>query len=1037
MKAPRVHLAIFKSRIGKRIFWMFVCCSFIPIITLSCLSYIQVKRQLNDQAAARLRQMTKAIGMSIYERLEFLDNEMRLMTHTLPTQGQPTSVEIALSQTEYKTQRFQGLLFVAQDGHKTPLLGQIKALPVFTAEQNTKLNTGKSIITINPQDKAPARILFSIKTTIGNKTPGVLIGEVNVAYLWGIGQQYNLPPMTELTIFDHSGRVLISSVSPSDDLIRKSASPLRNASSHHFTWQNDDQVYLACYWDLFLKSRFASEKWAIVLSQTRADALAVIQNFKFDFPLSLLVGFWVILLVSIRYIRKSLVPLEKLQQGTRRIQNGDFSQAVTVDSNDEFEDLAASFNLMTQRLARTFGELSVMAEMGHFVTTRPEVSDLVLTELRIMADKLDFDWGLLMIEGELLHGDDVIVGFGLPNDKQETQRDVAVLADRPQMKQLMTHAASRRTLIFSQDTAELASILPQPCMDFLAQIACKSLICVPIIFEKKHMGVLAVGKKSLLHPLTENDKDLVASIAAQTAVAINNIISFHQLEESEDRFRQSFDHAATGIALVSLDHQIRASNRYLQQLLGYTEKELAGILLDDINTPEDRFIGREEMTRMIEGELTFSQFEKRYRHKDGHAIWARVNGSLLRDKKGKPLHFIFHIQDLTAEKTAENDKRQLENQLRQAQKMEAIGTLAGGIAHDFNNILSAVGGYTELALLKLPEDSDIHDNLSNVKKAADRATDLVRQILAFSRQAEHEKVPLQISSVVKEALQLLRASLPAMIDINKTIDNAPLFIMADPTQIHQIVMNLCTNAMHAMQDDGGTLNVSLNPITLSDGDTLLERHLRPGDYLRLTVADTGCGMDGQTLERIFDPYFTTKEKGKGTGLGLAVVHGIVESHGGMIKVSSIPGQGTTFDIYFPVADPQAHHQPQTSQANPGGTERVLFVDDEPMLVDLGKAMLAKLGYSVTGVNDPQKAYDIFKQNPENYDIVITDLTMPGLTGNRLAEKLSAIRPDMPILMCSGYVKDIGQHAFLSGYIHKPITLRDLARSVREALDHAR
>ena len=411
-------------------------------------------------------------------------------------------------------------------------------------------------------------------------------------------------------------------------------------------------------------------------------------------------GFWVILLVSIRYIRKSLVPLEKLQEGTRRIQNGDFSQAVAVDSNDEFEDLAASFNLMTQQLARTFGELSVMAEMGHFVTTRPEVSDLAMTELRIMADKLDFDWGLLMIEGKVLYGDDVIVGFGLPDDKQEKQRDVTLLEDRPQMKQLMTHAASQRTLIFSQDTAELASILPQPCMDFLAQIGCQSLVCVPILFEKQHMGVLAVGKTSWLHPLTENDKHLVASIAAQTAVAINNIISFHQLEESEDRLRQAFDHAATGIALVSLDHQIRASNRYLQQLLGYTEKELAGISLDDINTPEDRFIGREEMARMIEGELTFSQFENRYRHKDGHAIWARVNGSLLRDKKGKPLHFIFHIQDLTAEKTAENDKRQLENQLRQAQKMEAIGTLAGGIAHDFNNILSAVGGYTELALLE-------------------------------------------------------------------------------------------------------------------------------------------------------------------------------------------------------------------------------------------------------------------------------------------------------------------------------------------------
>jgi PAS domain S-box-containing protein len=1034
MKTPRVHIAIFKSRIGKRLFWMFVCCSFLPIITLSALSYVQVKSQLKDQAVARLRQMTKAIGMSIYERLEFLENEMRLITHALLQDGWVPSIKIDLSRAEYKTARFQGLWFAADDGRNIPLQGQVKSTPVFTAAEKTKLQTGRSIVSIIPQDDAPARILFSLKTTIGNTTPGMLIGEVNTAYLWGIGQQYNLPPLTELTIFDHSGRVLISSINHSGDLIRKAASPDRDASSHHFTWENDAHVYLACYWDLFLKSRFASEQWTIVLSQTRTDALAVIRSFKFDFPLALLVGFWVILLFSIRFIRKSLVPLEKLQEGTRRIHDGDFSQVVDVRSDDEFEDLAASFNLMTHRLARTFAELSVMAEMGHFVTTRPEVIDLAITELQIMADKLDFDWGFLMIEGQVLSGDDVIVGFDLPDETHEKPRKVTLLDDNPQMKQLMVQAASHRTLIFTQDTAELVSILPQPCLDFLGQRDYKSLLCVPVTFGKRHMGVLAVGKTSWSQPLTDSDKHLLVSIAAQTAVAINNIISFHQLEESEDRLRQAFDHAATGIALVSLDNHIRASNRYLQQLIGYTEKELAGKSLDDINTPEDRAIGREEMARMIEGELTFSQFEKRYRHKDGHAVWARINGSLLRDKTGKPLQFIFHIQDLTAEKAAEKDKHQLEGQLRQAQKMEAIGTLAGGIAHDFNNILSAVGGYTELALLKLPENSDIRSYLSHVKQAAERATDLVRQILAFSRQSEEKKVPLQISTIVNEALQLLRASLPATIEIRKALDKAPLFVMADPTQIHQIVMNLCTNAQHAMQDSGGMLDIRLDPVTLSSENAPSKSHLAPGNYLKLTVADTGCGMDEPTLGRIFDPYFTTKEKGKGTGLGMAVVHGIVQSLEGAIEVTSAPGKGTTFNVYFPVVEEQAHRKAPSPAVNPGGIERVLFVDDEPMLVDLGKTMLAELGYHVTGMTNPHEALEAFRQTPGHYDLVITDLTMPGMTGDRLAEQLSAIRPGVPILLCSGYVGHIKPHAFLAGSIHKPVTLQELAHAVREALD---
>ena len=1034
MKTPHLHVAIFSSRIGKRIFWMFVCCSFLPIITLSALSYFQVKGQLNDQAGARLRQMTKAIGMSIYERLEFLENEMRLMTHALPKDGPTSAAKVDLSRTERKTPRFQGLLFVSQDGRNVRLHGQVKETPVFTAEEKAKLQAGKGIIRSIPQNGAPARILLSLKIASGNKTLGVLIGEVNSSYLWGIGQQYNLPPLTELTIFDHSGRVLVNSIKNSGNLIRKAASPDRNASSHNFTWRNDDQVYLACYWDLFLKSRFASEIWTIVLSQTRTDALAVLRSFRFDFPLSLMVGFWIILLVSIHFIRRSLVPLEKLQEGTRRIHDGDFSQAVDVRSNDEFEDLAASFNLMTHRLARTFGELSVMAEMGHFVTTRPEVVDLAMTELGIITDKLDFDWGVLMIEGDVLSGKDVIAGFGLPQDMRQGQGQVVRLDDHPQMKQLMAHIASHGALIFSRDMVELTSILPSPCLDFLDQISCKSLLCVPMGFENRHMGVLAVGKTSATQPMTDNDKNLLTSIAAQTAIAVNSIISFHKLEESESRFRQAFDHAATGIVLISPDQHIQASNRYLQQLLGYTEEELAGKALDDINIFEDRSIGREEMNRMVTGELTFSQNEKRYRHKDGHAVWVRINGSLMRDKDGKPLHFIFHIQDLTAEKTAEKDKHQLENQLRQAQKMEAIGTLAGGIAHDFNNILSAVGGFTELALMKLPEDSDIHSDLSKVIKAADRATDLVRQILAFSRRSEKEKAPLQISSVVKEALQLLRASLPATIEIRKAIDDMPILVMADPTQIHQVVMNLCTNALHAMQEDGGTLGIRLEPVTLSSGDVSVKSHLAPGTYLKLTVADTGCGMDKQTLDRIFDPYFTTKEKGKGTGLGMAVVHGIVEDHGATIEVSSAPGQGTTFDIYFPITEKQVHRKEKPTAAPPGGTERVFFIDDEPILVDLVKTMLAQLGYQVTGMSDPQEALEAFKENPDHYDIVITDLTMPGITGDRLAQKVSVIRPDVPILLCSGYVKNIGQQAFLSGFIRKPITLPNLARSVREALD---
>jgi PAS domain S-box-containing protein len=1034
MKLPKINRAVFQSRIGKRIFWMFIGCSFVPIVILSVLSYTHIQNQLKDQTVVRLHQLTKSIGMSVYERLELLESELRLLSPNLLAENGTALGRIVLERADNSTHRFQGFTLIADDDRQVPLEGRLETVPSLTLEEKRQLHTGRSVIRVISQETGIPRIQLGLRTVIGSGTPGILIGEVDTTYLWGIGQQYNLPPATELTIIDHRGNVLISSLADITELAHKSASVERDRTTHHFAWQNDEEIYLACYWDLFLKSHFEAGHWTIVLSQARDDALAIIRDFKYDFPLTLLFAFWVILLVSIRFIRKSLIPLKTLQEGTRRIHDGDFSQTVEVESRDEFEDLAESFNLMMHRLAQIFGELSVMAEMGQYGTTRPEVADLVRVELQLMAAKLNFDWGLVMIEGQAIGGGDVVAGYGISPQLPPKSLEVIVPEDNPALGQLMTAAIAHRTPIFSNDTRELAAILPATSMTFLGALNCQALLCVPMMFETRHMGVFAVGKTGNKEPLRDNDKDLLVGIASQTTVAVNSIVSFRRLEESEARFRQAFDHAATGITLVHRDFKILASNRYLQDLLGYTETQLAGKGLDDITVPEDRAVGRKILQQMLEGELTSAQYENRYQCKSGDAVWVRINASLMRDNHSAPLQFIFHIQDLTTEKAQEKKRHRLENQLRQAQKMEAMGTLAGGIAHDFNNILSAISGFTELTLLNLPDDAAIRENLTNVKSAAGRATDLVRQILAFSRQSENEKLPIQISSVVKEALQLLRASMPSSIEIRKAIDNTPLPVMADPTQIHQIVMNLCTNALHAMESSGGTLDVSLKQVELPSENHRPPKALPPGRYVMLTVADDGCGMDPQTMHRIFDPYFTTKTKGKGTGLGLAVVHGIVENHDGAIGVSSSPGQGTHFTIFFPVAAESSYDQAKPKVSNPCGTERILFIDDEPMLVDIGKSMLAKLGYHVTGLTDPNAALARFQQDPSQFDMVITDLTMPGITGDRLAEKLACLRPDIPILLCSGYAKHIDGHTALAGNIAKPITLENLANAVRQAFD---
>jgi len=388
---------------------------------------------------------------------------------------------------------------------------------------------------------------------------------------------------------------------------------------------------------------------------------------------------------------------------------------------------------------------------------------------------------------------------------------------------------------------------------------------------------------------------------------------------------------------------------------------------------------------------------------------------------------------------AGEDRERLMAALRQSQKMEAVGTLAGGVAHDFNNMLTPILGYTELVMAKLPPGDTLRHELGEVKKSALRAKDLVRRILAFSRQKGPELICMALQPVLEECLKMLRSTLPATIAFHEDIAADCGQIMADPIQVQQILINLCTNAAHAMEGSGGTLEVSLREIGVNQGDTLAGQECRSGKYLRLVVSDTGCGMEKATLERIFEPYFTTKEQGKGTGIGLALVHGIVKGHGGYLSVYSEPGQGTVFSLYFPVGcdfDEQSSKAKDTSV--PHGSERVLLVDDEEDVLTMLKEMSEHLGYQVTAVSDSTEAYALFHSRPEEFDLVITDQTMPGLTGSVLAQKIFALKPGMPIIICTGFsealtdgkAKELG----LAGYIMKPVVMSDFARIVRRALE---
>ncbi|MDM8536448.1 response regulator [Desulfobacterales bacterium HSG17] len=389
-------------------------------------------------------------------------------------------------------------------------------------------------------------------------------------------------------------------------------------------------------------------------------------------------------------------------------------------------------------------------------------------------------------------------------------------------------------------------------------------------------------------------------------------------------------------------------------------------------------------------------------------------------------------------KRADRKNADLEDRLRQTQKMEAIGTLAGGIAHDFNNILFPIFGYVEIMMGYVPGDSKLQEPLHEVLKAALRARELVKQILTFSRQSTQELLPLSIQLILNEVLKLCRSTLPSTIEICQNINKNCGLVMADPTRIHQVIMNLVTNAYHAMEETGGQLGVGLKDVRL-EIDDIKDLTMNPGTYVCLSVSDTGKGMEKSVLDRIFEPYFTTKEKNKGTGLGLAIVHGIIKRYNGDIRVYSEPGKGTIFHVYLPVSESLTHGDDETIDTIiKGGNEHILFVDDEPPVVKMVQQMLAGLGYQMTAFTSGTEAFEAFTSNPDAFDLVMTDMTMPKITGVMLTAKILDIRPDIPIVICTGFNTQISKEKAkalgIKEYILKPIVRSELAHTIRKVLD---
>jgi PAS domain S-box-containing protein len=501
------------------------------------------------------------------------------------------------------------------------------------------------------------------------------------------------------------------------------------------------------------------------------------------------------------------------------------------------------------------------------------------------------------------------------------------------------------------------------------------------------------------------------------------------LRESEERYRTAIESASDGVTIMRGDQHIYVNKRFVE-LFGYSSpSEILGKSHSLTVHPDDLTMVSEINMMRQNGEPVPSRYEFRGIRKDGTLRNIEVSATMI-NYRGEPASLAY-LRDIT-------DYKNLEEQLRQSQKMEAIGTLAGGIAHDFNNILAGVIGFAEMVEDDLPPDSQSIHRIQKVLKAAYRGKDLVQQILAFSRKSELTRTPVSLSLVTRETADLLRASLPATIEINVFIKAVRDTILANSAEIQQILMNLATNAAFAMRETGGILGIGLTDIDFEPNSSLLDEDVEPGAYVQLAVTDTGIGMEPHIIKRLFEPYFTTKEVGHGTGMGLPVVYGIVKGLGGTIAVESELGVGSTFRVFLPTASSVEETKTGDTQTVAKGSERILFIDDEDLIMEWGQAALERLGYTVTALTDSTGALKLFSSDPSRFDLVITDQTMPKLTGFNLAKKFLKIRPDIPIILCTGHSDSVSsekaQEVGIKEFLMKPLGRQELAEVIRRVLD---
>jgi len=597
--------------------------------------------------------------------------------------------------------------------------------------------------------------------------------------------------------------------------------------------------------------------------------------------------------------------------------------------------------------------------------------------------------------------------------------------------------------------ALIAAVINACTLSLIAWLISTGKIGHHFIFFKTHQSMIATGTNFIV---------LNIIVAASVAVLVKGLMSTHEKEkaltkaleleiqerkaaekdllDSETKYRLLAENAKDVIWVRDLNMNLVYVSPSVEKVRGYTVEEAMSQSIEEVLTPDSlkKALSLFARFRQMENSEQADQYlvELEHRCKNGRTIWLELRMSWMHDKHGKRSGILGVSRDIS-------ERRQLEDQLRQSHKLEAVGTLTGGVAHDFNNILNIIIGNTDLALDDIPDGNPASVCLDNIRTASLRATDIIKQLLNFSRKTDPDLQPLKIIPIIKDVLKFLRSTIPSNIRFKENISDEDITVRTDPVQINQVIMNLCINAYHEMEETGGILEIAVMKDTLDEDAAGQYPDLTGGDYVKLMVSDTGSGIDPAIFDKIFDPYFTTKETGKGSGMGLSVVHGIVKNHNGAITVDSNLGKGTTFTIRLPAAAIKPGAETETAGEVPVGNETILLVDDEHLIVSMTEDMLKRLGYEVEARMNPVEGLELFRSKPDRFDLVITDMTMPQMTGVEFSKKLMAIRPDIPVIICTGHSARISaekaREIGIAAYIMKPVIKQEIATTIRHVLDN--